>query len=77
MQTHSHQVIRGLIIIIKCSLHHPLSIVSGICCIHGSVSVLYLGGSIGVHRDHVFDSLLDFELDVELSLQGSDAFLVG
>ena len=40
-------------------------------------SVLYLGGSVGVDGDHVFDSLFDFELDVELSLQGSDAFLVG
>lgn len=38
---------------------------------------VYLGGSVGVDGDHVFNSLFDFELDVELSLQGSDAFLVG
>lgn len=39
--------------------------------------VLYLGRSIGIDGDHVLNSLFDFELDVELSLQGSDAFLVG
>lgn len=39
--------------------------------------VLYLCGSIGVDGDHVFNSLFDFELDVELSLKGGDAFLVG
>lgn len=39
--------------------------------------VLYLGGSIGVDGDHVLNSLFDFELDVELSLQGSNAFFVG
>lgn len=39
--------------------------------------VLYLGGSIGVDGNHVLNSLFDFELDVELPLQGSDAFLVG
>lgn len=39
-------------------------------------SQVYLGGSIGVDGDHVFDSLFDLELYVELSLQGSDAVLV-
>lgn len=38
---------------------------------------MYLGGSIGVDGNHVFNSLLDFELDVELPLQRGDAFLVG
>lgn len=41
------------------------------------IKSVYLGRSIGVDGDHVFNSLFDFELDVELSLQGSDAFLVG
>lgn len=38
---------------------------------------LYLGRSVGVNRDHVFYALFDFELDVELPLQGGDALLVG
>lgn len=38
---------------------------------------LYLGRSVGVDRYHVFNALFDFELDVELPLQGGDALLVG
>lgn len=42
-----------------------------------SVIAPYLRRSIGVDRYHVLDPLFDFELDVELSLQGGDALLVG
>lgn len=42
-----------------------------------SVTAPYLCRSIGVDRYHVLDPLFDFELDVELSLQGGDALLVG
>lgn len=38
--------------------------------------ILYLGGTVGVDGDHILDSLLDFELDVELPLQRCDALLV-
>lgn len=48
-----------------------------VCVFVGRVSVLHLGGSVGVDGDHVLNSLFDFELNVELPLQGSDAFLVG
>lgn len=37
----------------------------------------YLGRSVRVDRYHVFYALFDFELDVELPLQGGDALLVG
>lgn len=42
-----------------------------------SVIAPYLRRSIGVDWYHVLDPLFDFELDVELSLQGGDALLVG
>lgn len=38
---------------------------------------MYLGSSVRVDWDHVFNALFDFELDVELPLQGGDALLVG
>lgn len=37
----------------------------------------YLGGSVGVHQDHVLRALLDLELDVILSFQGSQAAAAG
>lgn len=33
----------------------------------------YLGGSVGVHLDHVLSALFDLELNVILSFQGGEA----
>lgn len=41
------------------------------------VRCVYLSGSISIDGDHVFNTLFDFELNVKLSLQGSNALLVG
>lgn len=41
------------------------------------VSVCYLGRAIGVDRNHVLSTLLDFELYVKLPLQRSNALLMG
>lgn len=90
-QTQAHTVSyqpgwgRG-IICVSCTLQNVLLSVLHfvLCCVRvrvwagmDRVNILYLGGSIGVDGDHVLNSLFDFELDVQLSLQGSDAFLVG
>lgn len=45
-------------------------------CQFVNTAALYLGGSVGVDGDHVLHPLLDFQLDVELPLQGCDAFFV-
>lgn len=37
----------------------------------------YLGGSVGVHLDHVLCALFDLELDVILFFQGSQAAAAG
>lgn len=37
----------------------------------------YLGGSVGVHQNHVLCALFDLELDVILSFQGSQAAAAG
>lgn len=66
--------------IIKCPTHCPVELCScvySMCLCRDTVNVSYFGGSIGVDGDHVLNSLFDFELDVELPLQGSNAFLVG